>query len=59
MLKVGSLTFEVIRTGKVPRLKIHGRPYNQETLATEEELLALSAYLEREVTKWRNKRGGE
>lgn len=59
MLNVGSLRFQVVMTGKVTWLKILGQPVGLETLATEEELLALSAYLEREIAKWRKEKGGE
>ena len=51
MEKVGSMTVEVITSGKTLRLKVHAKPYNHESPATEEELLALSAYLERELMK--------
>ena len=56
MIVIGLLSFEVILGGKVPRLKIHARPYSYDTLATEEELLALSVYLEREVNKLRDEK---
>ena len=50
------MAFELITSGKTLRLKLHARPYSYDTLATEEELLALSAYLEREVAKLRDKK---
>ena len=56
MEKVGSMTFELITSGKTLHLKVHARPYSYDTLATEEELLALSVYLAREVDKLRDEK---
>ncbi len=56
MEKVGSMMVELITNGKTLRLKVHGRPYSYDTLVTEEELLALSAYLEREVVKLQDRK---
>ncbi len=57
MVIVGSMRFELITSGKIPRLKLHAQPYSYDTLATEEELLALSAYLAREIGKRRDEAG--
>ena len=56
MEKVGSLTFEIIRSAKGSRLRILGRQCGLETLMTDEERLALSAYLAREVVKLQNEK---
>ena len=58
MIAVGSLMVELITTGKVPLLRILGRPHGLHTEATEEELLALAAYLERGIAKRRNENEG-
>ncbi len=58
MVVIGSMIFEVITSGKVPRLKVYARPYNHETLATEEELLRLSRYLEAEAEKLHERKEG-
>ena len=59
MIAVGSMMFEVIRTGKVPRLKVYAKPYNYDTLATKEELMALSRYLEDQARKLYDEREEE
>ncbi len=51
MVGVGSMRFELIRTGKVPRLKVHAKPCNHETLATKEELVTLARYVEDQARK--------
>ncbi len=59
MEKVGSMRFEIITTGKVLHLKVHAKPYSYETLATKEELMALSRYLEDQARKLYDEREEE
>ncbi len=54
MIAIRSLSFDIVTTGKIPLLRILGRPHGLHTDATEEELLGLAAYLERAVDKWRD-----
>ncbi len=51
MIAVGSMMFEVIRTGKVPRLKVYANPYNYESPVTKEELVTLARYVEDQARK--------
>ena len=51
MIVVGSMTFEVIRTGKGALLRLHARPYGHQTPATQEELLTLARYVEDQALK--------
>ncbi len=51
MEKVGSMRFEIITTGKVPRLKVYAKPYNYESPVTKEELVTLARYVEDQARK--------
>lgn len=53
-MKVGDLDVEVITQGQVLRLRIQGRPFGLETLASTADLLSLSRYLAHEVEQFRN-----
>ncbi|MDA2910417.1 hypothetical protein MYX04_05755 [Nitrospiraceae bacterium AH_259_D15_M11_P09] len=51
-MKVGDLDIELVTQGKDLRLRIRGRPFGLETLASTADLLSLSRYLVREVEKF-------
>ncbi|MCH8039555.1 MAG: hypothetical protein IH977_04330 [Nitrospinae bacterium] len=51
-MKVGNLDIEVRTQGNGLQLRIQGRPYGLETVATTADLLSLSQYLVREVEKF-------